>query len=383
MYRRLNRSYSTNELTTPYGRMHRSPSVNTYCEKETTPTTNSNRRHSFYDLICRNCYRAREAKSAFTPISDPRKEKLNRSFLSSNPYVFQDKMDEKYKDAIQRKVNSRVASSNLAIENLKQFKKENSDPKESLILRNQYSTFSNFGEKKDPRYERMKKNYDTTQRIISKNPSLYDVTNPRKAVKDYYDKCVYEVPLTEPRYYIDKNYQENFREELKKQIEDKKKKNNEERTFQRLREKKGIEEYNRYMTEKNKNQNYAKLRAQKQIFYENKRLLEIKRQAEKEEKQKQKEYEIQVNEVMKAHDDKVNKERLQKKIKEIEEANNYMKEREKLKNKKKEEAIEERKKWNNYSEEFVVKCQHGNIYERCAICNNLFPRSKLIKCPKK
>ena len=256
MYRRLNRSYSTNELTTPYGRMHRSPSVNTYYEKETTPTTNSNRRHSFYDLICRNCYRAREAKSAFTPISDPRKEKLNRSFLSSNPYVFQDKMDEKYKDAIQRKVNSRVASSNLAIENLKQFKKENSDPKESLILRNQYSTFSNFGEKK------------------------------------------------------------------------------------------GIEEYNRYMTEKNKNQSYAKLRAQKQIFYENKRLLEIKRQAEKEEKQKQKEYEIQVNEVMKAHDDKVNKERLQKKIKEIEEANNYMKEREKLKNKKKEEAIEERKKWN-------------------------------------
>ena len=381
MYQKLNRSYSTNEIKTPY----RSPYKNNQSnyEKEATQTTNSTRRRSFYDLVCRNCYKTRETARSFTPISNPNTDKLNHSFTSVNPFIFQDQMDSRAKDKIRQKVNLRMNNTNKAIENLNNFKKENLDPKENLQYSNQYSTYSGFDGRKDPRYEKMKRNYDMRQKLISSNPQLYDLTKPRKAIKDYYDKIVYEVPLMEPLHTIDKSCQNNFRNELKKQIEEKERKNNEERTFQKLREKKGIEEYNRFLQEQNKNQTYYKLNQQKKFYEENKRLLEIKRQKEKEEQLQQREYERKLNEKLKRENERISNDKLEKKINDIEQMNQYMKEIEREKQRKNKEENEERKRWSNYSEEFIVKCQHGNIYERCAICNNLFPRNKLIRCPKK
>ena len=45
----------------------------------------------------------------------------------------------------------------------------------------------------------------------------------------------------------------------------------------------------------------------------------------------------------------------------------------------KKEKEKEDNKWKNYAEEYSVKCKHGLDITRCAICNKVFPKEKLIK----
>ena len=51
----------------------------------------------------------------------------------------------------------------------------------------------------------------------------------------------------------------------------------------------------------------------------------------------------------------------------------------KKKNDKKKEKEEENNKWKNYVKESGGKCKHGLDVYRCAICNKIFPKDKLIK----
>ena len=130
MYRRLANSKSQERLATqtPYKSprqkiISQQPIPTEYSQVSTqnipTYSSRSSRRSSsFYDLICRKCYKTREIalNNSFTPHdSKPQKEKLNNSFIQANPYSFQDLMSRDYVKRNKDKINKRQNVSDNAL----------------------------------------------------------------------------------------------------------------------------------------------------------------------------------------------------------------------------------------------------------------------------
>ena len=80
----------------------------------------------------------------------------------------------------------------------------------------------------------------------------------------------------------------------------------------------------------------------------------------------------------KEDEDKKNKYR-ENKINNINKLQTWKKNFESDKKHKKIEKEEENHKWYNYSQDFISKCIHGNEVTKCSMCNQAFPKEKLIK----
>ena len=81
-----------------------------------------------------------------------------------------------------------------------------------------------INDKKDPRYIKQKNNFDKKENIIYQNPNIYKSLEPRKAYKDYYSKCIFQIPKMEKTYCHNPVYKKNYIRALEKQIEEKKNK---------------------------------------------------------------------------------------------------------------------------------------------------------------
>ena len=178
----------------------------------------------FYKLICNNCYNNKIATKNLKKQPPEKKELLNKTFTKANPFFFQDKMNDVHNDKINKKIKELEKLQKQALDNLAKYHIQNPSNVEKLQKSNEFSINPlNSSEKEDPRLIKTQKNYDKKEDFINKNKDLYNIDKPRKAIRDYFNKCLYQVPVIEEEYHINPEYKKEFNKELKKQIEEKKK----------------------------------------------------------------------------------------------------------------------------------------------------------------
>ena len=343
--------------------------------------------NSKYNLICRNCYKRRINSRQFSqntnnPNIQTQKEKLNLTFNEINPFYFYDKMQGIYNNNKQDKLKDREERTKKVINNLEEIRKKKPSEKENLQYNNEYAVNSlNFSENKDPRYERVKKNYDLKEKILAEQRNLYhfNYNEPRKAIKEYYNKTMYEIPVQEIKHEISKEYKKNYINDLKKQINEKEEFEKNKKKIERNIERKANKDYNNYINNKLYNDNLNKIEQQKKLRDYNEKMINLKKEKEEEEKNYKKDYERKLKQKIIRENDEEYYNKMLNKIKNIEQMKNWMNEAMNDKFKRKKEEDEEKKKWKNYSEEIEIKCQHGNNIYKCSICNKIYPREQLIK----
>ena len=334
----------------------------------------------FYKLICNNCYNNKIVTKNLKKQPPEKKELLNKTFTKANPFFFQDKMNDVHKDKINKKIKELEKLQKQALDNLAKYKIQNPTNVEKLQKSNEFSINPlNSHEKEDPRLIKTQKNYDKKEDFINKNKDLYNIDKPRKAISDYFNKCLYKVPVIEEEYRVDPEYKKEVNKELKKQIEEnknnKKKKKDEEIKEEKIANKK----MNDYFEFLKKKKNDEKKKNLEEFYKRNKILDDYKKKKEEEDKKKEKKFDEEFRKKMKEEDDKIKENKRRKKIDDINKLQKWLGDFEKSKKDKKKEKEKEDNKWKNYAEEYSVKCKHGLDITRCAICNKVFPKEKLIK----
>ena len=356
--------------------------------KENNKKTN---RNSSYDnnsnkdnlTLCRNCFDKKMLEEESPKnIEMDKKEYLNNKFINENPFYFIDKMSDNEKKRINEKIASNSNKQRQAFAN---YKKEIDNPKnntkEKLQLINEYSINPlSIEVGKDPRYLKQKQNFDKKEKIIHQNPDIYKGLVPRKAYNDYYNKCIYQVPKMEEMYYVNPVYKENYIKALKKQIEDKKIKENENKKKQRMAEALANKTFNEYkkmanLKEKEQHNNGIKI-----LENDNKQLDEFKEYKKNLLKEREKklvnELEIQNNKInmdiqLRNKNEKRNN---------IGTYHDWLEDVEKKRQNKKDTKDEENKRWNNYIQNYNLKCNHCS-FGNCDICNRPSRKENLKKFP--
>ena len=334
------------------------------------------------NLLCKNCFDRKmlEEKNQNKKEID-KKEYLNNQFMNVNPFYFIDRMNDKEKKRIKDKVDSNSYKQRLALEN---YKKEIDDPKnnskENLQLINEYSLNPlSIEVGKDPRYVKQKQNYDKKEKIIQQNPDKYKL-GLRKAYNDYYNKCMYQKPKLDELYHVNSIYKDNYIKALKKQIEDKKRKEYEDKKKQKTAEALANKEFNEYKRKANLNDKEKKNNGIDLFNNDNKRLDDFK--SYKNLLLKEKEKNLQ-NERMKKDnkvDNDINLRNKNDKNNVIENYHNYLDDIDKKNQAKKEIKDEENKKWDNYNKNYNLISSHCT-YANCDICNRLYQKEKLKVFP--
>ena len=334
----------------------------------------------FYQLICNNCYNNKIATKNLKKQPPERKEILNKNFNKINPFYFPDKMKDLHKDNINNKIKELERLQKQVVDKLARDQIDNPSNKEKLQKQNEYSINPlNSYTKEDPRFIRTQQAYDKKENFINNNKDLYEIDKPRKAINDYYNKCLYQVPVLEEEYHVDPEYKKEVNNELKKQIEEnrnnKKKKKEEELNDEKIANKR-MNDYISFLNKKNQEQKKKNL---EDFYKKNQELDNYKKSKEEEEKKKRKIFEDEFKKKMKEEDDEMREKNRQKKLNDINKLQNWFENFENKKNDKKKEEQEEKDKWRNYAIEFNNKCKHGLDIYRCAICNKVFPKDQLIK----
>ena len=334
----------------------------------------------FYKLICNNCYNNKIATKKLNNQPPEKKELLSKTFNKVNPFYFHDKMNDIHKNQINNKIKELENLQKQALDNLVKYKIKNPTGVEKLQKQNEFSINPlNSSEKDDPILAKIKKNYDEKEKFINNNKDLYQVNQPRKAINDYYNNCQYQVPVLEEEHHLDPEYKKEVNNELKKQIEDKNKNKKKEKDDQINEEKLANKKMNDYIEYLNKKNKEDKEKDKEDLIKNNKILSDYKKYKEDEEKENNKKYYDDFKKKIKEEEDKIKEKKRQKKINEMNKLQEWIEGFEKDKKDKKKEKENENNKWKHFNEEFNNKCKHGLDIYRCALCNKVFPKEKLIK----
>ena len=333
-----------------------------------------------FNYVCNNCYNMKIVTKKYKEQPPEKKDILNNTFTKANPFYFQDKMKEIYKDQIQNKIKEIEKLQRIALNNLAKYKIENPTNVERLQKQQELCMNSMVGhEREDPRINKTLRSYDLKENFINKNKEIYQIDKPRKAINDYYKKCCFQVPIIEDDYFVDKKYIKQVSIDLREQIEDKrlhKKKQREEEILTERISNKQMDDYSEYLCRKNKEQkkNYFN------EFYQPSKYVDDFRKYKNENLQKNRQsYLDKISQRMKKEDeDKKNKCR-QKKINAINKLQTWKNDFEIEKKNRKREKEEENHKWYNYSQDYIAKCIHGNDVTKCCLCDQAIPKEKMIK----
>lgn len=234
-------------------------------------------------------------------------------------------------------------------------------------------------EREDPRMDKTLKKYDLKENFIYKNKDLYQIDKPRKAINDYYENCVYQVPMIEDTYFVEPKYVKQISIDLREQIEekkiDKKRKKEEQIKSERLANKK-MDEYNELLYKKNKEQRSNYLSE----FYKRTNYLDnLRKIREENENKKNKKCIDNVKQKMKKEDENKKAKFRQKKIDGITKLQIWKKNFDDEKKIKKKQKEVEAHKWYNYSQDYIAKCLHGNEVTKCTLCNQTYHKEQLLK----
>ena len=333
-----------------------------------------------FNYVCDNCYNNKIVTKKFKEQPPQQKEILNNTFNKVNPFYFQDKMKDLHKDKIQHRIKELEKLQRQALNNLAKYKIENPTNIEKFQKTQELSINPMVAhEREDPRFGKTLKAYDLKEHFINEIKDLYQIDKPRKAINDYYKKCIFQVPVVENEYFVDPKYIKQVSIDLREQIEerknDKKKSREEEIKTERISNKQ-MNDYSEFLCRKNKDQRKNYLNE----FYKKSKVIDNYRKLKEEQEQKnRKNYIDKINQRMKKEDDEKKAKNRQRKIDEINKLQTWKKDFENVKKNKKLEKEEENHKWYNYSQDYIAKCIHGNDVTKCSFCNQAFPKEKLIK----
>ena len=204
-----------------------------------------------FNYVCDNCYNNKIVTKKFKEQPPQQKEILNNTFNKVNPFYFQDKMKDLHKDKIQHRIKELEKLQRQALNNLAKYKIENPTNIEKFQKTQELSINPMVAhEREDPRLGKTLKAYDLKEHFINENKDLYQIDKPRKAINDYYKKCIFQVPVVENEYFVDPKYIKQVSIDLREQIEerknDKKKRREEEIKTERISNKK-MEDYNDFL----------------------------------------------------------------------------------------------------------------------------------------
>ena len=341
----------------------------------------SNTSENITNLLCKNCFDKKMLEQEGPNKEIDKIEYLNDKFINENPFYFIDKMSENEKNRINQKIESNSNKQKLALDN---YKKEIDNPKnnnkEKLQLINEYSLNPlSIEVGKDPRYLKQKKNYDKKEKIIHQNPDKYRGLEPRKAYDDYYNKCIYQIPKFEQTYHINPMYKENYIRALKKQIEDKKNKENEDKKKQRMAEAFANKQFNDYKKRCNLNDKEKLNNDIEFLKNENKKLDDFKKHQNNLLKEKEKKLEDELEKKNNKMDKDIKLRNKNEKFDNIETYQDWLDDIDKKKQNKKDNEDEEKKKWNDYIKNYNLKC--NGEFANCDLCNKPSRKERMKKFP--
>ena len=340
----------------------------------------NNKSYKDYDYMCTNCYNNKIVTKNFKEQQINPKEILNNTFTKVNPFYFQDKMKDIYKDKIQQKIKAVEKKQRQAQSNLAKYKIENPTLIEKFQKQQELSYNPMIAhEREDPRIDKALKKYDLKENFINKNKDLYQIDKPRKAINDYYENCLFQTPIIEDTYFVEPKYIKQISIDLREQIEEKKndkKRKKEEEIKSEIISNKKMEDYNEFLFKKNKEQknNYYSEFYKKTNYYEN-----LRKIREENENKKNKKYIDNVKQKMRKEDEEKKAKYRQKKINGINKLQIWKKDFENEKNNKKKEKEKEAHKWYNYSQDYIAKCIHGNEVTKCSLCDRTYHKEQLLK----
>ena len=343
--------------------------------------TNLTYNKSLPNFVCDVCFDKKMLEEKIPRSNVNRKELLAEKFINENPFYFIDKMNDIEKKRIQTKLDNQTNKQRLV---LSIYEEEVNNPrnleKEKLQLINEYSINPLAIEhRKDPKFLKLKVFFDEKEKLIQNNPDIYPGLAPRKALQDYYEKCMYQLPTSEEVYKINPVFKAKHAEILKKQIDDKKKRENDYIIKTKTAEYIANKQFNEYK----KNEKLNDLKKNKyeiQTLIRDNQKLDNYKKNQKEIKQKEEEKFIYKLDLLKDKDNKDYKLRyLKEKYMDCE---LYQKMFEDM-NKKHEMNIynkkEENRKWNNYLNKYNMRYGYANRYNNCDLCNKPIPKNQKLK----
>ena len=288
-----------------------------------------------FNYVCDNCYNNKIVTKKFKEQPPQQKEILNNTFNKVNPFYFQDKMKDLHKDKIQHRIKELEKLQRQALNNLAKYKIENPTNIEKFQKTQELSINPMVAhEREDPRLGKTLKAYDLKEHFINENKDLYQIDKPRKAINDYYKKCIFQVPVVENEYFVDPKYIKQVSIDLREQIEerknDKKKRREEEIKTERISNKQ-MNDYSEFLCRKNKDQRKNYLNE----FYKKSKVIDNYRKLKEEQEQKnRKNYIDKINQRMKKEDDEKKAKNRQRKIDEINKLQTWKKDFENVKKNK-------------------------------------------------
>ena len=122
-----------------------------------------------FNYVCNNCYNMKIVTKKYKEQPPEKKDILNNTFTKANPFYFQDKMKEIYKDQIQNKIKEIEKLQRIALNNLAKYKIENPTNVERLQKQQELCVNSMVGhEREDPRINKTLRSYDLKENFINK-----------------------------------------------------------------------------------------------------------------------------------------------------------------------------------------------------------------------
>ena len=334
----------------------------------------------FYDSLCEKCFNSKQNQlknQKYELKRENQKEKLNNSMTSVNPNIFKDEMLAYEKLYFKNKVRNRQLLTKKAYSILQNYINKNPTEKEKYQNRSSYLSNSLKLGKNDLRYERIKKKYDMIQNNIQKNINKYNFDIPRKEIRDYYSKCIYDVPNMEPNNITPQDVRQNLCSYLKMQIKNKEELKKKENETERKNHLKSIEYSNYNNKIYNNNIETEEIKA---LLNDNQQIINYKNKKRKKNEEEIKYYENKLKDRIKKENENEYYTKINKKKSDIENLKNRLEQAQEEKKRRKKIEDEENKKWNQFQNDLYNnynKCLHNCDEEKCSHCNHIIPQEEL------
>ena len=337
---------------------------------------------NFYpkSYICNNCFNYTLASNNLMKdnLKNNKKQTLFNKFIQSDPHTVQATLNNIDNNYIQNKILNRENSSKIVYSIIENENNSNNNKKLNLI-KNLENSLNTIPYNENPNTNTLEK-YKKIEQIINSNPLLYkNLNNNRKAIDDYFNKNMFDVPVLEPNNEISEESKKNYLNFLKSQINNNLNNKRKEKEDELLFEKISNENNTNFMINNNNMENNKKNEMKNILNNFNDLLIQSKNKKKLNEKYEKsffdKKFNTNINN--KENDIKNNLIKNRKNLNNI--YKNYINKNEENKMKNNYNNLKEKEKWNEYNKEFKKKCIHGNDMYKCILCNKFFKKNDLIE----
>lgn len=298
--------------------------------------------------------------------------KPNNSYdYSLNENISLKKLDEDY---ISQKIIQSERRQIAAYNHLQKYKNKNPKTKsEKLQYINENQEYPFLGlNLQDYLYYNNKKKNEKRNKLILNNISSFDFSQPRKGIKDYYNKVMFQTPILEKDSRPSIEYKLKYIETLKEQIRENKINKKNKKKEENIKEMNELNKYNEMLFKYNEEENIKKKIRQNLINENNINIINYKKKSnEMNNKENINGYKNKIKKFKEKQNLYVNFIN-QQRINEINNLQNWINEN--LKQKKEQLNLKqnEDKKWRNYHKKFNESFNDNIKVEKCAECNLIF-----------